>query len=73
MLNEPGLEDCPGVVGIAGKLCTCDEQYNGILHSLLGRIVVAEDLDAATASPGSTATGSASSPWTARWSMRAVR
>lgn len=49
LLNEPGLEDCPGVVGIAGKLCTCDEQYNGILHSLLGRIVVAEDLDAATA------------------------
>ena len=48
-MNEPGLEDCPGVVGIAGKLCTCDEQYNGILHSLLGRIVVAEDLDAATA------------------------
>ncbi|WP_411655311.1 hypothetical protein [Anaeromassilibacillus sp. SJQ-1] len=43
------MEDCPGVVGIAGKLCTCDEQYNGILHSLLGRIVVAEDLDAATA------------------------
>ena len=37
------------MVGIAGKLCTCDEQYNGILHSLLGRIVVAEDLDAATA------------------------
>ncbi|OUO74286.1 chromosome segregation protein SMC [Anaeromassilibacillus sp. An250] len=49
VLNEPGLEECPGVVGIAGKLCTCDEQYNGILHSLLGRIVVAEDLDAATA------------------------
>ena len=48
-MNEPGLEECPGVVGIAGKLCTCDEQYNGILHSLLGRIVVAEDLDAATA------------------------
>ena len=30
VLNEPGVEDCPGVVGIAGKLCTCDEQYNGI-------------------------------------------
>lgn len=49
VLDEPGLEDCPGVVGIAGKLCGCEERFNGIKNSLLGRIVVAEDLDAATA------------------------
>ncbi|WP_050698383.1 chromosome segregation protein SMC [Anaeromassilibacillus senegalensis] len=49
VLDEPGLEDCPGVVGIAGKLCDCEDRFNGIKNSLLGRIVVVEDLDAATA------------------------
>lgn len=49
VLQEPGLEDCPGFLGIAGRLCTCDETYTGILHSLLGRIAVAEDLDSAVA------------------------
>ncbi len=47
LLQENGLDDCPGFVGVAGKLCSCDEKYNGILHSLLGRIAVAEDLDSA--------------------------
>ncbi len=49
MLQENGLDDCPGFVGIAGRLCSCDEKYNGILNSLLGRIAVAEDLDSAVA------------------------
>jgi len=49
VLQENGLDDCPGFVGVAGKLCSCDEKYNGILNSLLGRIVVAEDLDSAVA------------------------
>lgn len=49
VLDEPGLEECPGVVGIAGKLCDCEARFNGIKNSLLGRIVVVEDLDAATA------------------------
>lgn len=49
LLQENGLDDCPGFVGVAGKLCSCDEKYNGILNSLLGRIAVAEDLDSAVA------------------------
>ncbi len=49
LLYEPGLEQCPGFVGIAGKLCHCDPQYEGILHSLLGRIVVAQDIHTAVA------------------------
>lgn len=49
VLQESGLEGCPGFVGVAGRLCSCDEKYNGILNSLLGRIAVAEDLDSAVA------------------------
>lgn len=45
LLTEPGLEKTSGFVGIAGKLCQCEEQYSGILQSLLGRIVVADTLD----------------------------
>ena len=48
-LQENGLDDCPGFVGVAGELCRCEEQYKGILNSLLGRIAVAEDLDSAVA------------------------
>lgn len=46
-LNERGLEDCYGFVGIAAQLCTCSNKFNGVLYSLLGKIVVAEDLNAA--------------------------
>ena len=46
-LNETGLEGCRGFVGIASSLCTCDDIYKGILYNLLGRIVVAENLDSA--------------------------
>lgn len=48
-LNENGLQACSGFVGIASQLCTCDEKYNGVLYSLLGRIAVAENLNAAVA------------------------
>ena len=48
-LDEKGVEDAFGVVGIASDLVTCDERYREILVSLLGRIVVAETLDDATA------------------------
>lgn len=47
-LRENGLEDCYGFVGVASQLCTCDAKYNDILSSLLGRIVVADDLNSAT-------------------------
>ncbi len=46
-LDERGLDSNKGFVGIAGDLCSCDECYKGILENLLGRIVVASDLDSA--------------------------
>lgn len=46
-INEPKLEDCYGFVGIASDLVECDQKYKEIAVSLLGRIVVAEDLDSA--------------------------
>lgn len=46
-LSENGLESCSGFVGIASSLCTCEEIYKGILFNLLGRIVIAKDLDSA--------------------------
>jgi chromosome segregation protein len=46
--NEKGLDDCYGFVGVASDLCNCKPEYNNILKSLLGRIVVAEDLNSAT-------------------------
>ncbi|HIQ81452.1 MAG TPA: chromosome segregation protein SMC [Candidatus Scatavimonas merdigallinarum] len=48
-LRENGMESCTGFIGIACDLCTCKAQYVGILHALLGRIAVAEDLNSAVA------------------------
>jgi len=36
----------PGCVGVASELIAFDEQYRGIVENLLGRTVVAENLDA---------------------------
>ncbi|MBQ7597330.1 MAG: chromosome segregation protein SMC [Clostridia bacterium] len=47
VLDESGLEDQFGFVGIASNLVQCDEKYREILVSLLGRTLVAEDLDCA--------------------------
>lgn len=44
-LNEKGLENCQGFVGTASELCSCEPQYIGILNSLLGRIVIADNLN----------------------------
>ena len=46
-LQENGLEDCRGFVGIASRLVTCEPQYRGIVENLLARTVIAQDLDAA--------------------------
>lgn len=46
-LKENGLDDCYGFIGIASDLCSCDKKYSGILGSLLGRIVICEDLNSA--------------------------
>ena len=47
-LQEKGLEDETGFVGIASDLVKTDKDYEGIARYLLGRVVVAEDLDYAT-------------------------
>ena len=52
VLSEPGLSGCPGFVGVASELCSCDPKYQGVLQSLLGRIAVAENLDSAVAIAG---------------------
>lgn len=48
-LRENGLDDCYGFVGIASELCSCEDKYSNILGSLLGKIVITEDLNSATA------------------------
>ena len=35
----------PGCLGVASDLVSCDGQYRGIVENLLGRTVIAEDLD----------------------------
>ncbi len=42
-----GVDDCLGYVGLASELISCDKQYDVIASSLLGEIVVAEDIDSA--------------------------
>ncbi len=46
--RENGVEQCAGFVAMADKLAVCDEKFSGIIKSLLGRIVIAEDIDTAT-------------------------
>ncbi len=41
-------EGIEGFVAVASELVRFDEQYRGIMENLLGRIAVAEDIDAAT-------------------------
>lgn len=48
-LKENGLDDCYGFVGVAAELCSCDKKYSKILGSLLGKIVIADDLNSAAA------------------------
>lgn len=47
-LAERGLEDCAGFVSLAVDIVGFDENLTGVFNSLLGRIVVAEDIDDAT-------------------------
>ncbi|MDE7262134.1 MAG: chromosome segregation protein SMC [Oscillospiraceae bacterium] len=44
-LRERGVEDEPGFVGLASRLIVYDKKYDNIFKNLLGRTVVAEDLD----------------------------
>ena len=49
MLQENGLENCRGFVGIGSQLVTAAPEYRGVVESLLGRTVIAQDMDAAIA------------------------
>lgn len=46
-LCENGLENCTGYVAKASEIVTYNEKFSGIIASLLGRIVIAEDIDSA--------------------------
>ncbi len=48
-LQESGLENCRGFVGIASQLVTSEPQYRGIVENLLARTVIVRDMDAAIA------------------------
>lgn len=46
-LSAQGIEQMDGFVACADKLVSCDERYRGIVGNLLGRVAVAQDIDAA--------------------------
>ena len=46
--NENGLDSCDGFIALAVDLVKFDAKLTGIYTSLLGRIVIAEDIDLAT-------------------------
>ena len=48
-LQENGLENCRGFVGIASDLVKSEEKYRDIVENLLARTVIVSDLDAAIA------------------------
>ena len=45
VLEEKGLEDMFGFVGVASDLISFDPEYENVITSLLGRTAVCEDLD----------------------------
>ena len=47
LLQETGLENCRGFVGIASDLVKSDVRYRGIVENLLGRTAIVQDIDAA--------------------------
>ena len=48
-LQEKGLENCCGFVGIASELVDCKEEHRAVVENLLGRTVITENLDQAVA------------------------
>ena len=46
--NMRDIHNADGVVGIASSLVSCESKYDSIVLNLLGRIVVAQDLDSAS-------------------------
>lgn len=48
VLNEKNLEKQDGFISVAADIVSVDKKYSGIINSLLGRIVIAENLSLAT-------------------------
>ena len=48
-LQENGLENCRGFVGVASELVESEPKYRGIVDNLLARTVIVTDMDAAIA------------------------
>ena len=48
-IDEDDLEDCTGYMCVASDIVDCDETYKEIISSLLGKTVVADDIDSAVA------------------------
>ena len=46
-LSENGLDSCTGFVALGCDIVTYDPRFTGIVNSLLGRTVIAEDIDCA--------------------------
>ena len=46
-LEEKGLDNCAGFVGVASKLVAFDKVYTDVVENLLGRIVITENIDQA--------------------------
>ena len=46
-IDEKDLDDNFGFVDIASNLVECDAQYKDIISNLLGRVIIAEDIDCA--------------------------
>ena len=47
--NQRAVGECPGYVGLASELVSCDARYDAIIASLLGRCVVVDTMDHAIA------------------------
>ncbi len=48
-VSSESFEKCSGFIGIASRLCSVKDEYIGILRYVLGRIIVASDIDSAIA------------------------
>lgn len=48
LLDVSEVKRCKGFIELCNKLCIYDQKYSGILHYLLGRTVVVDNLDNAT-------------------------
>ena len=47
--NAAQVAKSKGFIGVAAELITCDKKYSGIIDSLLGRVVVVDNIDNAIA------------------------